>query len=201
MKLKHTILALLLTLPVQNASADFIVDVYAGLGPFNDIAAAITAMNGTTATSSGSYDVINFSDGGNLGNFGGDNAFPGSPGNLFGVHVTGNIFVPSGITYYGINHDDGARLYIAGLQIINWAAPTPPRNDFGGIGNGGPGVVVPIDLWLYENSGVASLEFFYSSNGAGNVGRLVRTVPEPGTLALLGLGLFGLGMARRRKMA
>jgi hypothetical protein len=56
------------------------------------------------------------------------------------------------------------------------------------------------DIWLYENTGVASLEFFYS-DGVGGVGRLVPTVPEPGTLALLGLGLIGAGFARRRKQA
>lgn len=33
----------------------------------------------------------------------------------------------------------------------------------------------------------------------GGVAEIVRSVPEPGTIALLGIGLAGLGFARRRK--
>jgi hypothetical protein len=47
--------------------------------------------------------------------------------------------------------------------------------------------------------------FFYSQTGETNrylaeTGTLQK-VPEPGTLALLGLGLVGLGLSRRRKTA
>ena len=34
---------------------------------------------------------------------------------------------------------------------------------------------------------------------AGGIGQYTTTVPEPGTLALLGIGLLGLGLASRRK--
>ena len=52
-------------------------------------------------------------------------------------------------------------------------------------------------FWGFVNSvhrggGLSHIEL-YGSGG--------RSVPEPGTLALLGLGLFGIGLARRRKRA
>lgn len=200
-KFKQLVLAIVLVLPGQYASADFIVDVYSDIGPFGSIQDAINVMAGLTPTASGSYDVINFSDGGDLGNFGGDNLFPGNPSNLFGVHVTGMIDLFEGTNYFGINHDDGARLDLTGFfTLIDYSAPTPPRNDFGSVTCNGCGAGFPfqIDLWLYENGGIASLEFFHSDS-QGGVGNLVQAVPEPGTLALFGLGLMGMGLVRRRR--
>jgi hypothetical protein len=45
------------------------------------------------------------------------------------------------------------------------------------------------------------IKFSWSSNGRGNAARVEPTlsVPEPGTLALLALGLIGVGIARRRQ--
>ena len=42
----------------------------------------------------------------------------------------------------------------------------------------------PTDTWVW---GMDNLEFD------------INAIPEPGTLALLGLGLFGMGLSRRRK--
>jgi hypothetical protein len=43
---------------------------------------------------------------------------------------------------------------------------------------------------------------FTTSRDAGNYFSYIQfsTVPEPGTLALLGIGLFGMGLARRKKV-
>jgi hypothetical protein len=186
--------------PIQQASA-YVIDVYHGIGNPANIGTAITIMQGMAPTATGNANIINFTEptGSNLGNFGGDSGFPGIAGaaDFFGVHVSG-LFAASGSPMdIGVNHDDGVRVFVDSVQVIDFSPPTPPRNTF----VTSPLALSPgnhtVDIWLYEQQGVTSLEFFERTNGRLTL--IPSSVPEPTTLLLLGLGLAGLGFARKRQ--
>ena len=65
--------------------------------------------------------------------------------------------------------------------------------DGAGMQLAGSDTVSPQTLDGKNLNGISHISFF--------VARGTSTVPEPGTLALLGLGLLGMGAARRRKVA
>ena len=207
------------SLIARESQAGLIMSTYTGLFPTIGFGNGLLEelndriVNNVAPNASATVSFVDHWDGtGATGNFGNNLAFPGNPGNNYGVRATGFITVAqAGIYTFGVNTDDGAFLQINNSVLINDNTEHGPQNTLATI-NLSAGVH-SVDFRFFDSTGGGTAEFFAQfgvHNSFNNGFRLVgdtlngglpvdiNAVPEPSTYALFGLAALAYGYRVRR---
>ena len=148
-------------------------------------------------------DISDFSSARSQGRFGGAASTPVPLANRdnFAIYAVTGFDVAIGGDYTFLLHsDDGARIVVDGVTIVEFANPRPPRDSFSTLVNLTPGRHL-IEVTYFERRGEAALEVGVAPGLATafspSAFSLVASAPEPNAWAFMMLG-FGL-IANRMK--
>lgn len=192
--MKRIILGALTLLLALNANAT-LINIYESNSGLSSIAQSQSVIdNAISADTTINSDNIFFSDWGHHG----ASAFPGGHNNTFVMTASGMIDTSlySGLKFF---HDDGIDVNLGGDSLYRFNRNTGLKDSgwktFADTG------MTSFDLLFWENGGAASI-LVYGQLRNGQTTEVANfsaaSVPEPSTIAILGLGLLAL-VARKTK--
>lgn len=216
--MKKNILALtasVLLMLSGTASASLLVDTYAinfdfAPGSTYNVANVQAAIDAGAPHITTTTSVVDFVDNfGAPGDYGNNVAFAGGLQDLIGMHITGFVEVVTAGTYTFRSYvDDGAQLKIGGVTLFSDLNGHAPEYRSGEITL--TAGLHSLDFLYFEFFGGATVELdarlgdgayalLGASNGLATSIESATSVPEPGSVALIGLGLLGFVLARRKQ--